>query len=206
MKLWSQLLVSAATEFDPAHLRVIEILSQIGPNEASYLKKLVHGSRSGRGLHFISDVPYFFSSQFLGIISRDCFDYHQEGPNEFLSRLISEVEYPGGLLNFVYILGFDEKEYECEFYHPDYVSEEESTPSTLENLGLILVNKNLHFERGASSKRAKPGRVQSEKAMILRTVSITSFGLLFLKACDEEVKASLDAASRREILSESEAD
>jgi hypothetical protein len=198
MKLWSQLLVSAATEFDPTHLRVIDILSQIGPNEANYLKKLVHGSRSGRGLHFIADVPHFFSSQFLGILAKHGFDDHNGGPNELLSRLISEVEHPGGLLNFVYILGFDEEEYECEFYHPDYVSEEEPTPSTLENLGLILMNKNLHFERGTSSKRLKSEGVRSEKAMMIRTVSITSFGLLFLKTCDEEVKAALDAAELRE--------
>src|ERR1700716_4150806 len=61
-----------------------------------YLKKLVHGSRSGRGLHFIADVPHFFSSQFLGILAKHGFDDHNGGPNELLSRLISEVEHPGG--------------------------------------------------------------------------------------------------------------
>jgi hypothetical protein len=156
-KLWSQLLVSAATEFNPVHMRVIEILSQIGPNEAAYLRKLVRGSRSGLAVHHIVDVPFFFSSPFLERRARDCFDHHKGGPAELLSKLIDETEHPGGLLNFVYVLGFDNEDYECEFFHPEYVSEEDPTPSTLENLGLILVNKNLHFERGTSNRRGKFG-------------------------------------------------
>ncbi len=60
MKMWSELLVSAVSSYDPVYLRIIEILSQIGSGEAQYLKKLLLGSRSDFELHFVSEVPFFF--------------------------------------------------------------------------------------------------------------------------------------------------
>jgi hypothetical protein len=91
------------------------------------------------------------------------------------------------------LLGFDEENYECEYFHPDYVSEDKPVPSTLENLGLILINRNLHFESGRLG-------YTGERQMMLRTVSLTSFGLLFLRSCDKQLKSALDDAERREVI------
>ena len=103
--LWSQLLVSAASKYDPVHLRIIEILSQMGPNEARYLKQLLHGSRSKKALTFAEDTPYFFSSLWLRSDAQRCFDSHRGAPDKLVDRLVREIELPGGILNYVLLVG-----------------------------------------------------------------------------------------------------
>lgn len=192
VETWAELLLSAATNYDPAYVRSIEILSQIGPAEVRYLRTLFHAGRSGKDLHLIVDTPFFFASPFLMREAEFCLQYFgEQDPDTFYRTFISAIEHPGGILNFVYLVGFAEEQYECEYRHPEYVPEESPTLSTLENIGLISINRNCLLEKG-------------DKTIMFRTVALTQYGLLFMKSCDKELRNCLRKAEQRGLITEEE--
>ncbi|WP_194469539.1 hypothetical protein [Bradyrhizobium sp. CCBAU 51753] len=63
---WSDLLVSAAGEYDPSMIRFSAVLAEIGSGEVQLLNRLVRKARGSRGLTHIEDVPHIFVQSMLG--------------------------------------------------------------------------------------------------------------------------------------------
>jgi hypothetical protein len=169
---WASLLSSAATSFDPHMVRFCTILSEVGPMEVQFLHRLCREARGKfRNLSVIEDAPLLFSTADISRMVNRAIKATNSAP-ENLKSIIGEHEIPGGLFLVLGVsLGEDAS---SEEIHPLDNAKWESSISLLQSLGLV---ENQMFVTG----EAGPFSWYCE------TVSLTSFGVAFVKACDPEI-------------------
>jgi len=59
---WADLLVSAATSYDPSMVRFSAVLAEIGTGEVAFLERIIRKPRGSLGINHIEDVPIMFTS------------------------------------------------------------------------------------------------------------------------------------------------
>jgi hypothetical protein len=168
---WADLLISAATTYDPGMVRFSAVLSEIGPGEVALLDRIVRRPRGSRGLHMIEDVPGVFVHgilpRFIGIL----FEQKNFNEEQLIEAIIDSYEYPGTVWAF---LGVDDWTYGNE----DWSEKEEAIASNLVSVGILHLLDGLD---GYIDNHNWYGRVYA----------LTSFGYRFIRACDRELHKEL---------------
>jgi hypothetical protein len=172
---WANLLASAATDFDPHMVRFCSILSEIGFLEGQFLHRLC---REARGLDHdaltrIEDVPFSFSAIQITRDMSKTIDI-DKSLRENMDHVISTHECPGGIL---VLLGLSIEDEEVSETHELGDEKWERSVSLLQSLGLI--EHHLFIT----------GEVE-HYSWFVETISLTSFGVAFVTACDPEIKAA----------------
>jgi hypothetical protein len=167
---WSDLLVSAATEFDPSMIRFSAVLAEMGPAEAALLRRMVKKPRGKRDLNHIEDVPFLFS---YNVIERaiETETPARDSEQALFKAIIQKFEYPGTVWPFLAV------EF-AEFRHPKWTDKDDAIASNLVSLGVLHLVEGLE---GVVGKLNWYGRVYA----------LTRFGLRFLLACDLMIKDEL---------------
>jgi hypothetical protein len=177
---WADLLVRAATAYTPGLVRFTAVLSEIGPGEAAFLKKIIYQPRSKLALSLIEDVPIIFIS---GRLEREVCELVEptKSVNKLAKRIISRFELSGSIWPF---LGISKEGDVSEYPHPTFGENEEAIASNLVSLGV------LHFLDGLE------GTI-GELEWFGRAYGITQFGLRFVQACDQKLRTDLAAVANR---------
>ena len=171
-KRWADLLVSAATGYDPSMIRFSAVLAEIGPGEVALLDRIVKRPRGKWPLHFIEDVPLTFSNMDPSFEVNRLLELKQTD-EEALRAIVEGLEYPGTICTYVAVNDWEEV--------PDeWTSNDEDIASNLVSLGI------LHLVNGLSSKIG-------EFQWYVCAYALTSFGFRFLKACDRELSNALES-------------
>jgi hypothetical protein len=177
---WSDLLVSAATAYDPSMVRFSGVLAEIGSGEVALLERMIRKRRGSLGLNHIEDVPILFSSGLSRMIKN--FTPPQNTEEDLQNAIIDRFEYPGTAWPF---LGVDD----WDFSNADWSEKEEAIASNLVSVGVLHHIDDL---QGKVGKHGWYGRVYA----------LTSFGLRFIRACDCNLNNEL-AAYEKEFEKES---
>ncbi len=178
---WADLLVNAATEYNPSMIRFSVVLSEIGAGEVKLLNRIVRKPRGDRELNHIEDVPHMFLS---GVLNK-FIDRHIE-PQKTETKLHREIlkyyEYPGTVWPFLGVNDWD-------FSNRKWSDNDEAIASNLVSVGVLHLLDGLEGENGSFGWYG-------------RVYALTSFGLRFLLACDMSIKQDLTrieaALERRE--------
>jgi hypothetical protein len=175
---WANLLTSAAIEFNHHMVRFCTILAEIGPTEVKFLHRLCRENRSSprRGLSWVEDVPMAFSlPQLVRDVDRAI--ELSKGPEENIHGIIAKLELPGGLITTI---GIDDHRTDDMLSDTHDLDDSvwESSISLLQSLGLLENHMFISGEVEYYSWYAE-------------TVSLTSFGVAFVSACDPEVRQAL---------------
>jgi len=182
---WADLLVSAATTYDPSMVRFSAVLAEIGPAEVNLLHRLVRKCRGKKGLNHIEDVPFLF---FHNVIPRSIaiLANPQKTEKKLYKELIDNFEYPGTVWPFIGIGDW-------EFSNTDWSDKDDAIASNLVSVGI------LHLVDGLEGKVGK-------LEWYGRLYAITTFGLRFLFACDLSIKEDFtrinEALMKQEIVAE----
>lgn len=154
-------------------VRFCTILSEIGPQEILYLSKLCREARVEKPLSHIADVPVlFYPVQLIGSINSSI-DSKKDAKSN-LKVVIAENELPGGLLTLM-CLHRGTSDDQDDVTHDLGVQSWSYSISLLQSLGLI----------------SHEAFIQGEVDDILwygESVSLTSFGVAFVAACDPEMQ------------------
>jgi hypothetical protein len=99
--MWAKLLASASRDYNSTHQVFRRILSEIGPNEAHYLRRLVEDARveypwRGNSLHH-EDSTYFPES----FVNRFAYETRGHSDPEIAEYIIKAFETPGVSLEYV---------------------------------------------------------------------------------------------------------
>jgi Abortive infection alpha len=181
VELWAELLASAAENYEPAYLRITEVLSQIGPSEVRFLKRLVTSNRNSLPITFLEDVPLYFHSPYVHHDIRQCVMEGKEAP-EVVQSVIKKVEHPGGIITLA--LYSSEEDFVVEESHPNFERKDDVSISLLQSLGVLTTQNAITFEDGNLD-------------ITFNLVSLTSFGVMLVQACDNEVKTAFKAQEAR---------
>jgi hypothetical protein len=172
---WSDLLVSAATEYDPSMIRFSAVLAEIGPGEVNLLNRLARKARGTRKLNHIEDVPHVFVANVLDRFI--CSDVKpQKTEKKLHDAILRAYDYPGTVWPFIGVGDWD-------FSNRSWSDKDDAIASNLVSLGI------LHLITGIEGEIGKFGWYG-------RVYAITSFGLRFLLACDRTIKSDLDAINK----------
>ena len=165
--------MSAATDFNPHMVRFCSILAEIGPLEIKYLSRLCREARIKKTLNFIEDVPVlFYSVQLINSIGNSI--DAKKNATENVQKIIADNELPGGLLTLICVhrgTSDDQDEERHELIAQNW----SKSVSLLQSLGLI------------SHEAFIQGNVKSV-SWYGESVSLTSFGVAFVSACDPEIR------------------
>jgi hypothetical protein len=180
-KRWSDLLVSAATEYSPSMVRFASVLSEIGAGEVALLRKMVVKYGAERGLNHIEDVPHIFVAPVLERMV-DTHTKVSDDSEQLYKNIIKSFEYPGTAWPIVLIWESDGGlwDYESAWF----TQKDEEMASTLVSVGVLHLLDGLE---GRIGEREWSGRVYA----------LTSFGLRFLLACDRHVSNQLKELLQR---------
>lgn len=180
---WVGLLTSAATDFNPHMVRFCSILSEIGKTEVQFLHRLCREARnSRRNLNAIEDAPMQFSTTDLVRRFNSTIETSESLQKNF-ENIIERHEMPGGL---VMIFGIDDRTTGGSFDRSHDLDDSiwDSSVSLLQSLGLVENNMFISGEVHHYSWYAE-------------SVSLTSFGVAFVSACDPEVRDAFRQAAIR---------
>lgn len=182
---WADLLVSAATGYDPSMIRFAAVLAEIGPGEVGFLNRIVREPRGTRNLSHIEDVPFVFVPNVLNrSISSEVSPQRSE--KKLFQALLESFEYPGTVWPFIAVEDWD-------FDNPTWSQKDDAIASNLVSLGILHLIEAIEGELG---KFHWYGRVYA----------LTSFGVRFILACDRSIKRDLgelnSAFERAEGLAE----
>jgi hypothetical protein len=177
IETWCNLLTSAATNFNHHMVRFCSILSEIGPAEVKFMSRLCRDYRGPkRTFRAIDDVPMAFSPGELIESINDQIET-SKGVRQNVETIIARHELPGGLL---LVLGMEDQKSDelIEEVHDLDDRRWEPSISLLQSLGLI------------ENQILISGRVKNY-SWFAETVSLTSFGVAFVSACDQEIGRAL---------------
>jgi hypothetical protein len=172
---WSDLLVSAATEYDPSMIRFSAILGEIGAGEVNLLNRMVREPRGTRRLNHIEDVPHVFFQNVLDrFISNEV--QPQETEEELCNAILRAYEYPGTAWPFLGVGDWD-------FSNLSWTDKDDAIASNLVSLGILHLIESVDGSIG-------------EFSWYGRVYAVTAFGLRFLLACDRSIARDLEVLQK----------
>ena len=178
---WADLLVSAASGYDPSMIRFAAVLAEIGAGEVKFLNRIVRKSRGKRALNHIEDVPFLFSPNvFERHVASDV--AAQTTEKKLYKAFLEKCEYPGTVWPIIGI-GY------CEFRSPAWSPKEDAIASNLVSLGV------LHLLEGVEGGIGNFGWYG-------RAYALTAFGLRLVFACDRPIKNDFDEIIRAQERAE----
>lgn len=191
IKLWAHLLATASMNYSPNLVRFSSVLSELGPSDVFFLKKIIYKSKGKVAFGKIEDTPHVFTDREIATTTKleyknqnmdgYYYDPYVHDFDLFLDKFIETSEYPGSIWVSIVIYSSKNKELVGEYENEEWKADHHDTASNLISLGLLQ-----EFSIGDEFRYAHISG---------SGYAITRFCLNFLMACDRDFKKQIELES-----------